>query len=235
MTASPMLKTALLGLLFALASRTACAQSAVPAKEAAPAGVLVKLNDSLDSSYSRAGDKFTATLQADVTLPPHDAAGAFTLPKGTKLTGTVVRNVQQGKAHPHSGLVLLFDSAELKGHKTIPVHAVIHGLLPSHADEIEKIEVGSGDVTDASMRANRVMGSMVDPNVSVKGDATTKKDGESYSSKILGVLLFAAPDGNGSGIVVAAAPGPLHLEKWTRMTVVVTLAPASSTEPVARP
>lgn len=221
MTASRLLRTSLLGLSAAFLVHGASAQKPGSAKEPPPPGQWTKLNESIDTGYSRAGAKISATLQSEATVPAHDATPAVTLPKGTKLAGTVVRVVQQGKEHPHSGLILLFDTAELKDHKTVPVHAVIRSLEPSASDQIEKIDVGSGDVTDANSRVNKEMGAMFDPNESVNGDTATKTGNERYTSKIMGVLLFAAAKGEASGIVVAARPGPLHLEKWTRLNIVL--------------
>lgn len=232
MTRSRLLKSSFLALSAALLMHPATAQKSGSAKEPAAPGTWAKLNETLDTGYSRAGDKISVTLQAETIVPAHDDVPALILPKGTKLTGTVVRSVQQGKEHPHSGLILLLDSAELKDHKSVPVHAVIRSLAPSASDQIEKIDAGSGDVTDANMRVSKVMGAMFDPNDSVKGDTATKAGSELYTSKILGVLLFAASQGNGSGIAVAANPGPLHLEKWTRLNIVLEpTTPSAPTHP----
>lgn len=192
-------------------------KTAAPVKGAAAPlpGVWAKLDETLDTGYTKAGDKISASLQSEVDL------NGTKLPKGTKLTGTVVKTAKQDKQHPNSGLVLRFDTAALKGGSTVPVHVAIASLAPSHADEVEKVDVGSGDVTDASLSADVAAGEMNDPNGHTTAGTGTRVNGVRASSSINGVVLFASPDGSTSGVIVAKK-GPLELEKWTRMSVVVT-------------
>ena len=59
---------------------------------AAPSAVRAKTNEVVDTTYSRAGDKVSVILQGDVMVKETK------LPKGTKLTGTVVKS-EIGRAH----------------------------------------------------------------------------------------------------------------------------------------
>jgi hypothetical protein len=181
---------------------------------AATPAVETKLDQTLDTGFTREGDKISAVLQADATL------NATKFPKGTKLTGTVVKSVKQDKQHPNAGLVLLFDTAVLKDGSKMPVRAAIVSLAPSHADEVEQVEAGSGQVTDAALRAMEVSGRMDDANQSMTANSTTSVNGVKTTSSIKNVVLFASPNGSVSGIVVARI-GALQLDKWTRIRVVL--------------
>lgn len=187
-----------------------------PGPQDPPAGVWAKLDQSLDTGLTKVGDKVTIVLQSDVSRDK------LTLPKGTKLTGTVLKSEKQGKEHVNAGLVLLFDTAVLKDKSTVPVHVAMISLAPSAADQVEKVELGSGQVTDASMAATRIAHGMDDPNGHTSADSSTKVNGQAATSSINGVVLFAAPDDKSSGMIMARAGEQLELHKWTRFEVVVT-------------
>jgi hypothetical protein len=183
--------------------------------EPQPPGVWTKLDQTLNTGFTRAGDKISVVLQDEVTVKD------VKLPKGTKLTGTVQKSVNQDKQHPNSGLVLLFDTAVLKGGTTVPVQVMMASMAPSHSDEVEQVTVGSGQVTDAVSRAANEMGGLADPNQSLTAHSSTKVNGVVATSSIKGVALFVSPNGKSSGVVVGLA-GPLQLTKWTRINVVVS-------------
>jgi hypothetical protein len=189
------------------------AQQTVPDRQA---DVWAKLDETLDTTFTKAGDKVSMALQSEVT------ADGLKLPKGTKLTGTVVKSQKQGKEHANAGLVLLFDTAVLKDKSTTPVHVAVTSVAPSPSDEVEKVEVGSGQVTDASMAATKIAHQMDDPNGQAAADSSTKVNGVKATSSIKGVTLFASPDDKSSGVIVAQAGKQLELHKWTRFEVVVT-------------
>src|ERR1700679_4058244 len=84
-----------------------------------PPGVWAKLDQTLNTTFTRVGDKISAVLQEEVTVKD------VKLLKGTKLTGTVVKSENQDKVTPSSGLVLLFDAAVMKNGKSIPVQVTM--------------------------------------------------------------------------------------------------------------
>ena len=133
----------------------------------------------------------------------------------------MVKSVNQDKAHPNSGLVLLLNAAAMKNGTTVPVQVTMASIAPSHSDEVEQVFAGSGQITDAAMTAAVEMGGMADANQSVTAHSSTKLNGQVATSSIKGVALFAPPNGKSSGVVVALA-GPLQLTKWTRINVVVS-------------
>jgi hypothetical protein len=187
-----------------------------PETSSTSASAWAKLDQTLDTAYTKAGDKTSVVLQSDVSTDK------LKLPKGTKLTGTVVKSSKQDKEHANAGFVLLFDTAVLKDKSTVPVRVAIMSLAPSASDQIEKVEVGSGDVTDASMAATKVAHQMDDPNGHASADSSTKVNGVKATSSINGVVLFAPPDDKSSGVIVARGGQQLELHKWTRFNVVVT-------------
>lgn len=196
-------------------SMTIAQKPATAEKDAPLPGVWAKLDQTLDTSYTKAGDKISAVLQQETSVK------GTTLPKGSKLTGTVLRSVKKDKQHKNAGVVLAFDSAVLKNGSTVPVHVTVASLAPSRTDEIEKVDVGSGDITDATLYADVAAGRMDDPNGGASADSGTRVNGVRATSSIKGVVLFAVPSGNASGVVVART-GPLQLDKWTRLNVIVT-------------
>lgn len=175
-----------------------------------------RLDQTLSTGYTKAGDKVSVVLLSEIGWDK------LVLPKGTKLTGTVLKSEKQDKGHENAGFVLLFDTAVLKDKSTIPVNVAITSLAPSPSDEVEKVEVGSGDITDASMASTKVAHQMDDPNGHVSADSSTKVNGIKTTSSISGVVLFASADGKSSGVIVAQAGEQLELHKWTRFNVAVT-------------
>jgi hypothetical protein len=209
-------------------------QAANKAPEPVPPSVWAKLDQTLNTSYTRPGDKISVVLQEEVTVKE------LHLPKGTKLTGTVLKSVNQDKEHANSGLVLLFDTAQTKNGTTIPVHVVLASLAPSHSDEVEEITLGSGAgapsnptggasmgspiasrSTDANWIAANKMGYLDDPNETKTAHSSTQVNGWMATSSIKGVALFAVPDSKSSGAIVAQE-GPLQMTKWTRIKMVIS-------------
>ncbi len=194
----------------------ASAQTQQPTNKAPapPPGAWTKLDQTLNTSFTRAGDKIVTVLQEEVTLKD------IKLPKGTKLTGSVVKSVNQDKTNPNSGLVLLFNAAVMKNGTVVPVQVTMASIAPSSSDEVEQVFAGSGQVTDAASHAANEMGGMADANESVRAHSSTKLNGQVATSSIKGVALFAPPNGKSSGVVMALS-GPLQLTKWTRINVLV--------------
>jgi hypothetical protein len=203
------------GLIGAASVAQQAAGSAAPAAAASTQGVWAKLDQTLDTTFTKTGDKVTLALQADVT------DGNLKLPKGTKLEGTVVKSQKQDKQHANAGVVLRFDTAVLKDKSTVPVQVVLASLAPSPSDQVEKVDVGSGQITDASMEAAKVAHEMDDPNGHASAGSSTRVNGIQATSSINGVVLFASPDSNSSGVIVEKAGQQLELHKWTRFDVVV--------------
>ena len=224
-------------LLFGLFSPNQTQQTASKAPTPPRAGVWTKLDETLNTAFTRIGDKISAVTQDEITV------NNVRLPKGTKLTGTVLQSVNQDKQHPNAGMVLLFDTAVMKDGKALPVKVTMASIAPSHSDEVEKIDLGSGAgapggtrsptggaavsspiasrSTDANWITAKVMGVLDDPNVSQTANSKTEMNGQIATSTIKGVTLVASPSGLSSGVVVGRDP-TLQLTKWTRINMFVS-------------
>jgi hypothetical protein len=225
-------------LLFGLLSPSPTPQAASKAPAAPAQGVWAKLDETLNTAFTRPGDKIAAITQQDISV------NNVLLPKGTKLTGKVLQSVNQDKQHTNAGMILLFDMAVTKDGKALPVKVMMASIAPSHSDEVEKIDLGSGAgapggtrspngggsavssplasrSTDANWIAATVMGVLDDPNVSPTSNSKTELNGQIATSSIKGVTLVASPSGKSSGVVVALS-GPLQLTKWTRINMMVS-------------
>jgi hypothetical protein len=81
----------------------------------------VKLRDTLSSTDSQKGDRFTATLQSD------DAARSLRLPLGTKIEGTVSA-VRPMQGQDPGVISLNFDRVVLPNESSYPIHGSLIGL-----------------------------------------------------------------------------------------------------------
>lgn len=212
-------------LLFGLAASAQTPPAAKAAPVSPPPRVWTKLDETLNTSFTRSGDKISATLQDEITVKD------VKLPKGTKLTGTVLKSVSQDKTHPNSGFVLLFDTTVLKDGTKMPVKVTLASLAPSHSDEVPEITLGSGAAagsgpiagrsTDANWIAATEMGGMADPNESKTAHSSNDLGGIVTTSSIKGVALVASTTAKSSGAILGLA-NPLELSKWTRISVLVS-------------
>jgi hypothetical protein len=208
------MKFASLLLCAAVLAPHAPAQS--PPQTPKPAPVWVKLQEALDTTFTRPGDKFSAVTQEETTL------NGVTLAKGTRLNGHVVKSVNQDRKHANAGLVLVFDSVVRKDGGAVPVQANMVSLAPSHGDEIPQEDNASPAPINAG---NARMEAFLYKDGSNEGAGratkSTKVNGVVATSSVVGVYLFVAPDANSSGVVVAR-DGKLELQKWTRIKLMLT-------------
>jgi len=90
---------------------------------AARTAVNAELDKSLDSKKAKVGDAVSAR-----TTEAIKEDGKVVLPKGTKLTGRVVRASARGKGDNESTLAVQFDRAELKGGQEMTVQLNVQAL-----------------------------------------------------------------------------------------------------------
>src|SRR5262249_6933653 len=100
--------------------------------------VNAELDKSLDSKKVKTGEAVSARTTEAVKED-----GKVVLPKGTKLTGHVVRASARGKGDSDSTLALRFDHAELKGGQEMTVQlnvqalAAAPGATPIGGDDLQ--------------------------------------------------------------------------------------------------
>jgi hypothetical protein len=94
-----------------------------------------QLDTTINSLYTRSGDKITAHLSEPTTL------NGVALPKGTRLLGHVT-NVQRAHANTDSQMDLLFDRVVLVSGQVLLAHLQLVGLAKTPTDRIPEIDGG---------------------------------------------------------------------------------------------
>jgi len=122
---------------------------------AAGTAINAELDKSLDSKKAKAGDAVTAR-----TTEAIKEDGKVTIPKGTKLTGRVVRASARSKGDNDSTLALQFDRAELKSGQEIVLQVNIQaisaapGVTPIGGDDLQGVgAAGASGSTGGAGRA----------------------------------------------------------------------------------
>lgn len=97
-----------------------------------------ELASKLDSKHAKVGDPvlFKTTQKART-------ADGTVLPKGTRILGHVTQVQEHSKSSEESQLGVVFDRAELKGGRSVPIHSMIESISPSPA--AIAMANGSGD------------------------------------------------------------------------------------------
>jgi hypothetical protein len=84
-----------------------------------------ELVNKLDSKTAKTGDSVVVQTKTRVKTPD-----GTEIPKGSKLVGHVIA-VQPSQPGQNSQMALAFDSVELKGGKTMPIHSQIQSISPA--------------------------------------------------------------------------------------------------------
>lgn len=103
---------------------TTSASPATPQAEMRP--VDCELVNKLDSKTAKTGDSVVAKTRSTVKTP-----SGVEIPKGSKLMGHITAVKASGDAHENSQVALQFDSIELKGGSSVPIHSEIQSLAPA--------------------------------------------------------------------------------------------------------
>jgi len=108
-------------LVFALSGAASAQRSSYTQQVSLPQGTVLRaeLNDSLSSTDSRPGDRFTATIRSD-----EDGSG---LPSGTKVVGQV-QSVRRASEKQPGTVDVDFSSLQLPDGRTYPVEATLTSL-----------------------------------------------------------------------------------------------------------
>jgi hypothetical protein len=108
-------------------SKTELTAQTPPAPVIAPLGIGTTFNatldDTLDTRKTRAGDTVTAEIAEDVSYER-----CMIFPKGTKVTGHVVRVTSAGRGKAGSAIFMQFDKAMMKDGQEVTLHAGIQAL-----------------------------------------------------------------------------------------------------------
>ncbi|HEV2278244.1 MAG TPA: hypothetical protein VGS02_08710 [Acidobacteriaceae bacterium] len=106
------------------------AMSAAAASAQSLSGVNTKLLTPLDSQTAKVGQQVAVKLSDSVKITSGE-----TLPKGTQLVGSV-SEVKAAEGSTPTSVTVVFNTAELKSGKKIPVKATLLAAYPANGDDI---------------------------------------------------------------------------------------------------
>jgi hypothetical protein len=183
-------------------AQSAPAAQGVPGTVAAGARVVLRLDETLDSSRTPAGQSFTATLEADLA----GENGQTVVPTGTKILGKIVAAKQAGRLAGKSELEAAFTDVRLNGR-----------LFPIQTQGLQAAGAGSGGKTVRMVAAGAVIGT-------VAGGGSAKGAGKGAAVGATAALLT-----KGSKVQI---PGGTLLELQLTAPLVIPPAtpPAAATQ-----
>src|SRR5882724_3440692 len=97
------------------------------------------LSDTVDARKSKPGDTVKARTSEDVK-----AGGIVVIPRGSKLVGHVTEAQPVAKAGEQARLGFVFDRAELKDGRQIPLHTAFYALAAPLGASSDHSSMGSG-------------------------------------------------------------------------------------------
>jgi hypothetical protein len=207
------------------------------------------LETPLDSQKSKAGDGVTAEVNEPVTYQ-----NSLIFPKGTKISGHIVRTSSQGKADDGSGLFVQFDKAVLKDGQQVVLNAGIQALLmglntqaPADAGSHRELEQSAAlaarveaAAAESTSPANKIVkpATYADPAKMRVPTAPTATGGIMRNG-------FLTPDSRGAlgqfnlnvytptsagshGTVLLSTAKRVHVDSGTRLLIVVQPPPSVS-------
>jgi len=204
------------------------------------------LSDTVDARKSKPGDTVRAKTSEDVK-----AAGVVVIPRGAKLVGHVTEAQPAAKADEQARLGFVFDRAELKDGRQIPLHAAFYALAARGGTSSARGSSSSGGYGGGFGGGSAAVGNMVaassstsSDDASALGEGRTRHEeltpspgaiggfnssGTLYASsrsvfglQDISIELSTVP-GTGSSVVLANAKS-VHLSSGTRMLLSVESA-----------
>jgi hypothetical protein len=163
------------------------------------------LSDTLDARKSKPGDTIKARTSEDVK-----AGGIVVIPRGAKLIGHVTEAQPAAKAGEQARLGFLFDRADLKDGRQIPLHTAFYALAApagASSDRDSGSGFGGGFGGGSSAVGNMVNAASTRPSdeASALGSAGTRHGELKPSPGAIGGL-------NSSGTLYASSRGVFGLE-----------------------
>lgn len=239
-------------------SKKVSKDQAPPAPVVVPLGIgstiNASLDDTLDTRKTRAGDSVTAEVTEDVMYQR-----SVIFPKGTKVTGHIVRVTSGGRGRAGSAIFVQFDKGILKDGQEVLLNAGIQALavstgapLPSDADtpKGESLELRTLPVDDSS-RSLTSDGALVVSTVYESPRRTLRPppgapaaEGEFSSDGLFTPeskgafgrpdLKVYTPTSDGShGTVLLSSKKNMHLDAGTHLLLVVQPPPSGDIDEAA--
>jgi hypothetical protein len=231
-----------------------------PAPVIAPLGIGTTFNanleETLDTRKTRAGDPIAAEISEDVNYER-----CMILPKGTKVTGHIVRVTSGGRGRAGSAIFVMFDKAMMKDGQEVMLNAGIQALatgpvasLPAETEASKNLSAGPhslpvDDTTAGTAAASDalVVSTIYEaPRATLRppmapapaAEGTVGPDGlftpESKGAFGRPDLKVYTPTSEGShGTVLLSTRKNLHLDSGTHLLLVVQPPPSGDVDPAA--
>ena len=223
-----------------------------PAPVIAPLGVgtafNASLDDTLDTRKTKAGDMVTAEASEDVSYQR-----CIIFPKGTKITGHVVRVTSGGRGGAGSAIFIQFDKATVKDGQEVILNAGIQALavgavapMPSATPKAKStapqavpvVEDGSGSAASSDavvvstlyQEPRSVLKAPLTPGPASEGEFTSDGLFSPGSKGAFGRpdLKVYTPTSEGShGTVLLSSKKNMHLDAGTHLLLVVQPPPTA--------
>ena len=160
------------------------------------------LSDTVDARKSKPGDTVKARTSEDVK-----AGGAVVIPRGSKLVGHVTEAQPAAKAGEQARLGLVFDRADLKDGRQIPLHTAFYALAApegASSDRSSSLDGGFGGSAGVGNMVSSASNSPSD-DASALGPRRARQEELKPSPGAIGGL-------NGSGTLYASSRVVFGLE-----------------------
>jgi hypothetical protein len=160
------------------------------------------LSDTVDARRSKPGDPVKAKTSEDVK-----AGGIVVIPRGAKLIGHVTEAQPAAKAGEQARLGLVFDRADLKDGRQIPLHTAFYALAAPEGASSDRGSLDGGFGAGSSAVGNMVSSASTTPSddTSALGPRRSRQEELKPSPGAIGGL-------NGSGTLYASSRGVFGLE-----------------------
>lgn len=204
------------------------------------------LDDTLDTRKSKAGDQFTAQTAEDVSYE-----GCIVFPKGTKITGHILRVTSSGHGHAGSVIFIQFDKAVMKDGGEVMLNAGIQALtmgavppLPADADSkaAKAVPVDASEGNGTASNPTVVSTIYEAPRTSVRpplgsplvpeGEFTAEGLFTPDSKGAFGrpdVKVYTPTSEGSHGTVLLSVKKNMHLEPGTHLLLVIQPPPIGET------
>jgi len=165
------------------------------------------LSDTVDARKSRPGDTVKARTSEDVK-----AGGIVVIPRGSKLVGHVTEAQPAAKAGEQARLGLVFDRADLKDGRQIPLHTAFYALAAPEGASSDRGSSLGGGFGGGFGGGSAAVGNMV----AASGSAPSDDAGALGEGRVRHEELKPSPDAigglNNSGTLYASSRGVFGLE-----------------------
>jgi hypothetical protein len=160
------------------------------------------LSDTVDARKCKPGDPVKAKTSEDVK-----AGGIVVIPRGAKLIGHVTEAQPAAKAGEQARLGLVFDRADLKDGRQIPLHTAFYALAAPEGASSDRGSLDGGFGGGSSAVGNLVSSASTTPSddSSALGPRRSRQEELKPSPDAIGGL-------NGSGTLYASSRGVFGLE-----------------------